>query len=377
MPSCWVGSESCRFVVILLARQGDWKTAREFLETALAMANYQVHLDPHLRANLLHDYAQLIERPGVTMRRAPLKRSPQLLKGTVQRTSWWTLQKHAKNVRRPNSFASCSFNLLKSLTIVSGLFYAADRLVLRFGMRTRSARQLSGSTGQISESTRGWVVAATAAAGLFFGAFPTVVFSFGIFFQSYVQEFHAGRGDISMAFTLHNLTAAVLAGWIGGLADRFGARAVILPGLAALGGILLLAPAIGSQLWQLYVFYIALGAVAGATTSAPYSLTVSRWFNRRRGLALGLMMIGIGAGAIVMPPLLAPPYRRIWMADSLRSGRMHNSDRADSHGSPVSAGRPQACRLASRGGIELGAAAFRHRKASPGNRSGGRGPSVS
>jgi MFS family permease len=149
----------------------------------------------------------------------------------------------------------------------------------------------------------GWVVVATAALGLLFGAFPIVVFSFGVFFKAYIQEFHASRAAISLAFTLHNFITALLAVFIGRLADRFGARKVIVPGLGIIGLILLSSEAMGSNLWQLYVFYSALGVVGGATTSVPYGLVVSRWFNRRRGLALGLMMVGLGAGAILMPPL--------------------------------------------------------------------------
>ena len=150
----------------------------------------------------------------------------------------------------------------------------------------------------------GWVVVATSALGLLFGAFPIVVSSFAIFFKSYRDEFRTGRGAISLALTLHNFFAAFLAAWIGRLADRFGARRVILPGLAILAVILLSAEVIGSKVWQLYAFYAALGAVSSTTTSVPYGVVVSRWFNRRRGLALGLMMAGLGVGAMVVPPLV-------------------------------------------------------------------------
>src|SRR5215831_2440576 len=150
----------------------------------------------------------------------------------------------------------------------------------------------------------GWVVVATSALGLVFGAFPIVVSSFAIFFKSYLHEFQVGRGAISLALTIHNFFAACLAAWMGRLADRFGARKVILPGLAILALVLLSAEAIGSKLWELYAFYAALGAVSSATTSVPYGVVVSRWFNRRRGLALGLTMTGLGMGAILMPPLV-------------------------------------------------------------------------
>ena len=149
----------------------------------------------------------------------------------------------------------------------------------------------------------GWVVVATSAVGLFFGAFPIVAFSFGVFFQPFAREFHAGRAAISLAFTIHNVASGLFAVVVGRLADRFGARRVILPGLALVGLLLVSARAMGTHLWQLYAFYFALGVVAPATTTVPYALVVSRWFDRRRGLAIGLMMVGLGTGAIVMPML--------------------------------------------------------------------------
>jgi MFS family permease len=100
----------------------------------------------------------------------------------------------------------------------------------------------------------GWVVVASSAIGLLFGAFPIVVSSFAVFFRSYSREFHAGRGAISLALTIYTFVGALLAGWIGRLTDRFGGRKVIVAGLAMLGLVLLSAQAIGSNIWQLYVF---------------------------------------------------------------------------------------------------------------------------
>lgn len=128
----------------------------------------------------------------------------------------------------------------------------------------------------------GWVVVATSALGLLFGAFPIVVSSFTIFFKSYLDEFHAGRGAISLALTVHNLFAALLAAYIGRQADRFGAKKVILPGLGMLALVLLCAQAIGSKVWQLYLFYSALGIVSSTTTSVPYGIVVSRSNRRAR-----------------------------------------------------------------------------------------------
>ena len=47
----------------------------------------------------------------------------------------------------------------------------------------------------------------------------------------------------------------------------------------------------------------ALGLLGIGTSAVPYGVVVSHWFNRRRGLALGCMMLGAGVGGIVVPLL--------------------------------------------------------------------------
>jgi MFS family permease len=149
----------------------------------------------------------------------------------------------------------------------------------------------------------GWWIVFTAALGLCLGGPPIAVFSFGIFFKSLVPEFHASRAAISFAFTLHNVIGAMCAPLVGRLIDRFGARRVILPATAAFALILISGRALGTSIWQFYLFYAALGLMGISMSPIPYGVVVSHWFNRRRGLALGFMMLGVGLGAIVAPLL--------------------------------------------------------------------------
>ena len=147
----------------------------------------------------------------------------------------------------------------------------------------------------------GWSVVATAALGLGLGTAPIVSFSFGVFFKSLSQDFHASRTAISVAFTLHNLASAVCAPMFGRLIDRFGARRVILPGTAIFGLILLSSKMLSGEIGYLYLFYAALGVISATMSPVCYGVVISHWFNRRRGLALGLMMLGLGLGAITAP----------------------------------------------------------------------------
>ena len=147
----------------------------------------------------------------------------------------------------------------------------------------------------------GWWVIAACSLGLFLSTGPVVVFSFGVFLKSLIQDFHAGRGAISFAFTLHNLTGPICVPLVGRAIDRFGARRVILIGTAIFALILISSELLGTRIAYLYLFYMALGLVSGSASPVPYGAVASRWFDQRRGLALGLMMLGLGIGAITLP----------------------------------------------------------------------------
>jgi MFS family permease len=166
----------------------------------------------------------------------------------------------------------------------------------------------SGATGVFQKATRskkifyGWRVVLTAAIGLFLGYAPIVVFSFGVFVQSLVKEFHSNRTQISLAFTLANVMFSVSSPLAGRLVDRFGARRVILPASLTFSLLLICFKFISTSLWQLYVVFLALGFMGGFV-QGPYLKVVSNWFDRRRGLALSLTMAGVATGAMVMPPI--------------------------------------------------------------------------
>jgi MFS family permease len=147
----------------------------------------------------------------------------------------------------------------------------------------------------------GWWVALTAALGLFLNTATIIVFSFGFFAKAMGQEFHVGRARISLAFTIHNLTSALCIPLAGRLVDRYGPRGVLLPSTVLLSLILVSSWLLSQAIWELYVFYFALGVVSGGAGAMPYTDVVSHWFDRHRGLAISVMMLGMGLGAIAIP----------------------------------------------------------------------------
>jgi MFS family permease len=149
----------------------------------------------------------------------------------------------------------------------------------------------------------GWWVVLTAGLGLGLGYSPIIVYSFSLFLKPLISEFHSGRADLSLAFSLANISLAITSPAVGRWADRLGSRRVILFATIAFASVLIAALIPFASLWQLYLLYVALGGSGSGTAPVPYGKIIASWFNNRRGLALGLAMFGLGSGAILMPLL--------------------------------------------------------------------------
>ena len=126
-------------------------------------------------------------------------------------------------------------------------------------------------------------------------------FSFGLFFKSIEAEFNLTRAATSTIVSVNMLLAAlcsILAGWS---MDRYGPRFVVLL-MGIFASLSLVLTSLTNSLWQLFITYSLLLAMGtGPIYVVPMS-TVSRWFDKKRGLAMGLSSMGIGLGTMVMAP---------------------------------------------------------------------------
>ncbi|MDP7549440.1 MAG: MFS transporter, partial [Alphaproteobacteria bacterium] len=87
----------------------------------------------------------------------------------------------------------------------------------------------------------------------------------------------------------------------GPLSDRLGSRPIVAFGILLIAGGLL-ASSFAQSLWQVYLSYgVAVGVGVGFAY-VPSVGVLQRWFVRRRGLASGLAVAGIGVGTLVAPP---------------------------------------------------------------------------
>lgn len=145
----------------------------------------------------------------------------------------------------------------------------------------------------------GWVVVAVF---LVIGiALYGIHFSFGVFFKSIEAEFDLTRAATSAILSANLLLAGLCSFFAGWALDRYGPRRVVLL-MAVFTGLSLVLTSQTNALWQLFItFSLLLAMGTGPLYVVPMS-AVSRWFDKKRGLALGLASMGIGLGTMVMAP---------------------------------------------------------------------------
>jgi MFS family permease len=152
------------------------------------------------------------------------------------------------------------------------------------------------------DSPRAWAVVAAAFAALFcaFG----IAYSYGAFLEELRAELSASRAAAAALFSITSLIWFGFGGVTGAAADRFGPRRVLLAGALALA----LGLAATARARSLPVALVTYGLGVGigvACAYVPMVALVGAWFERRRTLALGVAVAGIGTGTLVVPPASA------------------------------------------------------------------------
>lgn len=148
----------------------------------------------------------------------------------------------------------------------------------------------------------GWVVVTATFAVLFFGF--GIAYSFGTFFEHFERDFSASRASVSLVFSIAAFLLFSLGAVFGPLADRYGPRWIAAAGMAVAGAGLILASR-ATSLWQVDLAY-GLGVGVGvAMAYVPSVGAVQKWFVRRRGLASGFAVAGIGVGTLCTPIIAA------------------------------------------------------------------------
>ncbi|HEY3908311.1 MAG TPA: MFS transporter [Stellaceae bacterium] len=150
------------------------------------------------------------------------------------------------------------------------------------------------------EGRSSWIAAAitTAILSISYGA-PLIVV---VGLKPIGASLGADRALVALAASLVWLGTGMGGIPMGWIADRIGVRPVVVFGalMSALG----LAVSATGRVWTLFLGHAALiGLLGNAALFAPLVIYVSRWFDRRRGIAVALISSGQYVAGIIWPSL--------------------------------------------------------------------------
>lgn len=131
-----------------------------------------------------------------------------------------------------------------------------------------------------------------------------LLFSYGLFFKVFEDEYGWSRTLLSACSALAFFMMGALAIVGGRLNDRFGPR----PVLATTGLLYGIGFALISQVtepWQLFLIFGTFIGLGMSTHDVVTLSTIARWFDRRRGMMSGVVKVGTAVGQMALPPLAA------------------------------------------------------------------------
>jgi predicted MFS family arabinose efflux permease len=157
---------------------------------------------------------------------------------------------------------------------------------------------------QDNEFRRGWQTVLAAAFGACAGLTGLAFYTFGLFVKPLSHEFGWTRGQIGLGMTCITAGTVLCAPGVGLLTDRFGVRRVAAPSLVGLAVAYALLSRVGGPITTFYLACFGVALLGCATSPITWTRAVIARFQRHRGLALGVTMLGSALAGAVGGPLV-------------------------------------------------------------------------
>ena len=149
----------------------------------------------------------------------------------------------------------------------------------------------------------GWWIVVGSIVGLALGYSVVAVMSFGTFIKPLEESFGWSRGQISLGPTIIGITAILVFPMAGALVDRHGVRKILLPSTLLFGLVIASLYFLSGSIWHLYAMCVIIPILGAGTAPLTYSRLIVAWFDKKRGLALGIGLAGVGLGTTLVPTI--------------------------------------------------------------------------
>lgn len=152
---------------------------------------------------------------------------------------------------------------------------------------------MSGGKG-MKEFKYGWPVVGSSAVGIGLGMSPLPFYTIGVFVAPFMTEFGWGVQDVMMALSFFSFAALFTSPLIGIITDRIGVRKTVLLSIVTFA-LTFMAFSLNNGNKTLYVvLWILLALFGSGTLPITWTKVINKWFTHKRGLALGLSLLGTG-----------------------------------------------------------------------------------
>lgn len=154
------------------------------------------------------------------------------------------------------------------------------------------------------EFRQGWRLVLASMLGVALGATPVPFYTIGLFAPQLAHAFHWRFGQIQLGVLISSLVTTACLPVVGVIADRIGVRATALTSLALFGLSFMSFALSTPSLMQFYVTWAVMGVLGAGTLPITWTRAINNQFDERKGLALGLCLMGTGVFGILSKPLV-------------------------------------------------------------------------
>ena len=140
----------------------------------------------------------------------------------------------------------------------------------------------------------GWPIVTSSAIGIGLGMSPLPFYTIGVFVAPFGEAFGWDVSQIMFGITIFSLAGFAASPVIGYITDRIGPRKMILLAITIFSlGFMAFSLNTGS-LTLYYFLWGALAFLGAGTLPITWTKAINAWFTKKRGLALGLSLLGTG-----------------------------------------------------------------------------------
>lgn len=158
----------------------------------------------------------------------------------------------------------------------------------------------------IAKDTRkGWPVVLAAMIGVALGLSPIPFYTIGMLAPQLSAEFGWSFTELMASISVQSIVVMVASPLAGIAIDRFGARRVGLLSLPAFGLCYISLSLNQGSLILFYAQWVAMSLLGLGTLSATWTRVVTQWFDKGRGIALGVASCGTGITGFLLKPFMA------------------------------------------------------------------------